>query len=212
MRAREYGFAGAMWPWESAFTGCDCVPEIDPEGRYEQHIVGDITVAFRQYWYATGNRTWLQTVAKPVIDASCTFFQCRATPVPVKDAHSVSAPPSLSTQPLGPQCSPKPVAGNYTLLEVMPPDESAGIVNSSACVIARVGAGELWLPYFRLPWLTIVTPRVQVHQRRDVCGIIILCGSSTCTERYRAQCRGVESHGFAAVPACFHEPVCWWAR
>ena len=110
-----------MWPWESAFTGCDCVPTPDPEGRYEQHITGDIVVAFRQYWYATMNVTWLQQVAKPVIDESCTFFECRATIAP-----EYGVPQSKTG------CGAKRDFGNYTMLFVQPPDESAGVINSSA--------------------------------------------------------------------------------
>lgn len=194
LRGTQYGFAGAMWPWESAFTGCDCVPEGDPEGRYEQHITGDIVVAFRQYWYvhfpptrylalpaaatrrhcacvvcvlvacpltcvclcrcplsdpthkryATGNRTWLESTALPVVDPSCTFFQCRASIAPehasIAEAALAALPEDermawLSSSSLGPHCGTKAPAGNYTMLNVQPPDESAGVVNSSACVV-----------------------------------------------------------------------------
>ena len=69
-------------------------------------------------------------MAKPVIDASCRFFECRAT---IADTFGQPANGEEGGGPIMPHgCGHKADEGNYTMLYVQPPDESAGIVNSSA--------------------------------------------------------------------------------
>jgi len=102
--------SGAQWPWESGTTGAP-VAAYANEDMFEQHITGDIALAFRAYWYATRDDAWLGRTAWPVLAGSCDFFAGRATPVPNATAAE---------------------AKNLTLLHVIGPDERAHIVDSNA--------------------------------------------------------------------------------
>ena len=106
--------SGAQWPWESGASGAPVSPWHSAD-LYEQHITGDIAIAFRSYWYATRDVPWLREQAWPVLAGSCDFFAGRATPVPA------------------PVPTPVPNAtANLTLLGVIGPDEKAGRVDSNA--------------------------------------------------------------------------------
>ncbi|XP_053923592.1 protein-glucosylgalactosylhydroxylysine glucosidase isoform X2 [Cuculus canorus] len=50
--AREQGYQGAKFPWESAATGREVCPE-EIYGAQEIHINGDISMAFEQYYFTT---------------------------------------------------------------------------------------------------------------------------------------------------------------
>lgn len=50
--AEAHGFDGLMFPWESAFTGAEVDPA--PGTTTEEHLQGDIALAFKQYYEATG--------------------------------------------------------------------------------------------------------------------------------------------------------------
>jgi len=80
-RARAHGFQGAMFPWES-----------DPENGSEQtphsaavladteiHVNADVAIAQWQYYQATRDRGWLQTMGWPVIREVARFWTSRAT-------------------------------------------------------------------------------------------------------------------------------------
>ena len=99
-----FGLLGAMFPWESAFTGSEVCPgEIYSD--YEQHISGDIAFAVKQYWWATQDRGWLNNDAAPLIYATAEFWAGRAVYNSTLDA--------------------------YVIYDVMPPDEDAEVVNNS---------------------------------------------------------------------------------
>lgn len=96
---------GAMFPWESALTGSEVCPgEIYSD--YEQHIIGDIAFAIKQFWMASGDQQWLEHQAFPVIRATAEFWASRAVYNDSKKA--------------------------YVIYDVMPPDEDAEVVNNSA--------------------------------------------------------------------------------
>jgi len=80
-RARQHGFAGAMFPWES-----------DPENGSEQtphsavvladteiHVNADVAIAQWQYYLATQDRAWLRAQGWPVIREVARFWASRAT-------------------------------------------------------------------------------------------------------------------------------------
>jgi trehalose/maltose hydrolase-like predicted phosphorylase len=80
-RARQHGFEGAMFPWES-----------DPENGSEQtprsavvladteiHVNADVALAQWQYYLATLDREWLRTQGWPVIREVARFWASRAT-------------------------------------------------------------------------------------------------------------------------------------
>jgi hypothetical protein len=80
-RARQHGFDGAMFPWES-----------DPENGSEQtphsavvlanteiHVNADIAIAQWQYYLATRDREWLRAHGWPVIREVARFWTSRTT-------------------------------------------------------------------------------------------------------------------------------------
>jgi protein-glucosylgalactosylhydroxylysine glucosidase len=80
-RARERGFQGAMFPWES-----------DPENGTEQtpysahvlaeselHVTAEVAIAQWQYYLATQDREWLRAHGWPVIRDVARFWASRAT-------------------------------------------------------------------------------------------------------------------------------------
>ncbi|HEX5192494.1 MAG TPA: glycosyl hydrolase family 65 protein [Solirubrobacteraceae bacterium] len=80
--ARQTGWKGARFPWESALDGTEQIPpppSINSEGLYEQHITADIALAQWQYWLATHNRSWLAGRGWPVLSGAAAFWASRAT-------------------------------------------------------------------------------------------------------------------------------------
>jgi trehalose/maltose hydrolase-like predicted phosphorylase len=80
--ARETGFAGARYPWESALDGTEQIPgpvSVNSEGLYEQHITADIALAQWQYYLATGDKTWLAQQGWPVLSQAAAFWASRVT-------------------------------------------------------------------------------------------------------------------------------------
>jgi trehalose/maltose hydrolase-like predicted phosphorylase len=73
---------------------------------YEQHITGDVAMAFRQQYYLSRNVSWLSNHAWPVIRGAAEFWASRF----VRDTGS----------------------GNYTIKAVTGPDESSGKVDDEA--------------------------------------------------------------------------------
>lgn len=78
LKAARNGYAGAMFPWESADTGEETCPQYVPDprtgepvrvwtGELEQHISADVVYAARQYVKLTGDREfqerWLHELA-----------------------------------------------------------------------------------------------------------------------------------------------------
>jgi protein-glucosylgalactosylhydroxylysine glucosidase len=106
-RASDLSFDGTMFPWESAYTGIDCTPTGNPEGRYEQHINGDIAMAVRSYYYATGDSTWMSNHAWALVSGVADFWASRVRPVHTNGTFY------------------------YAIDQVQPPDESAEVVNNS---------------------------------------------------------------------------------
>eukprot|EP01116_Phalansterium_solitarium_P016178 TRINITY_DN3701_c0_g1_i1.p1 TRINITY_DN3701_c0_g1~~TRINITY_DN3701_c0_g1_i1.p1 ORF type:complete len:702 (-),score=253.28 TRINITY_DN3701_c0_g1_i1:809-2914(-) len=103
-KAKSYNppYAGAMFPWESAFTGEEVCPSWAATGTYEQHISGDIAFATQNYWYVTRNVTWLRDVGFPLLEGIATFWASRV----------------------------QYLNGNYSINNVIPPDEYAQGDNS----------------------------------------------------------------------------------
>jgi hypothetical protein len=64
-----------MFPWESAFSGLEVCPLFAETGQLEQHISGDISMAVKNYWYMTGNLTWLEKVGFPLASVSAFLLQ-----------------------------------------------------------------------------------------------------------------------------------------
>lgn len=122
--ANMKGFDGAMFPWESAYTGLEVCP-LAQYSDYEQHITGDIALAFQQYIMMTRDKHFLDDEgAADVITDIASFWMSRMTYSPAED--------------------------HYEINDVMPPDEYHYPVNNSVYTnsVAKI---SLLLPKYALP-------------------------------------------------------------
>lgn len=78
-RAMNYGYDGAMFPWESDDTGEEATPPFALTGPFEHHISADIAIAFWNYFRVTKNRKWLQEKGFPVMRQIADFWVSRVT-------------------------------------------------------------------------------------------------------------------------------------
>lgn len=157
-RAKQYGVDGATFPWTSTQTGfgttlepmnstCHGVDECTGLGWQEQHINGDVAMAFRLHWHTTGNLTFLRE-SWPLINATAAFWASRFV-------HHAGS-------------------GNWTVLGVVGPDEPSGVQDSEVytnaiaaqtILFASDAAAELelsplpsqWLAKARAPYLPLST-------------------------------------------------------
>ncbi len=129
-KAKSYGpvldYEGLMYPWESAFTGDEVCPSTAATGLYEQHISGDISFAFQQYWHLKKDVEWLKTGSSFPTDFS----------VPL--AHIIVAWPVIygvaffwETRVMFDR-----TLNQYVINGVIPPDEDAGQVNNSGSLLS----------------------------------------------------------------------------
>lgn len=77
-KASNYGYRGAMFPWESDDTGEEATPSWALTGTFEHHITADVGIAFWNYYRATGDKTWLKQKGYPVIKEVADFWVSRA--------------------------------------------------------------------------------------------------------------------------------------
>jgi len=86
-KARQAGFRGAMYPWESADTGEETTPRavIAPSGEVisvlngniEVHITADIAYAVWQYWQATGDDNFFADFGAEIMLETARFWASR---------------------------------------------------------------------------------------------------------------------------------------
>ncbi|MEJ2208263.1 MAG: beta-phosphoglucomutase [Anaerolineae bacterium] len=85
-KAKQRGYEGAMFAWESARTGDEVTPTFVPgpqgdelvriwTGDKEYHITADVAYAMWQYWQATGDDAWMANVGAPVILETAVFWE-----------------------------------------------------------------------------------------------------------------------------------------
>ncbi len=60
-------WAGAMFPWESAFSGQETCPTWAATGLREDHISADISFAVWQYWLMQKDQQWLKDVGYEIL-------------------------------------------------------------------------------------------------------------------------------------------------
>jgi kojibiose phosphorylase len=81
-KARENGYEGAMFAWESAATGDETTPRLVPgpegnliriwTGDIQYHISADVAYGVVQYWRATGDDAFMRDYgAEIVLDTAC---------------------------------------------------------------------------------------------------------------------------------------------
>jgi protein-glucosylgalactosylhydroxylysine glucosidase len=80
-RARQHGFDGAMYPWESdPEDGTDQTPHSAVVlADSEIHVNADVAIAQWQYYQATQDRDWLKDHGWPVLREVAKFWASRAT-------------------------------------------------------------------------------------------------------------------------------------
>ena len=88
-KAKQEGFRGAMYPWESADTGEETTPRavIAPNGEVisvlngdmEIHITADIAYATWQYWQATSDDDFFEKFGAEVMLETARFWASRGT-------------------------------------------------------------------------------------------------------------------------------------
>jgi kojibiose phosphorylase len=87
-RARNLGYRGALFAWESADDGEDCTPRVAvaPDGRVvpiltglqEHHISADVGWAVWQYWEATRDEEFLLHYGAEILVETARFWASRA--------------------------------------------------------------------------------------------------------------------------------------
>ena len=78
-KARNFGYKGAMFPWESDDTGEEATPVWALTGTFEQHITADVGIAFFNYYKVTQDKNWLEKTGYPMLKAVADFWVSRTT-------------------------------------------------------------------------------------------------------------------------------------
>ena len=86
-KAKQNGFKGAMYAWESAGTGDEVTPTwvVGPGGELiriwcgdiEQHITADIAYGIKQYWQVTGDDPFMQHFGAEIVLSAAQFYASR---------------------------------------------------------------------------------------------------------------------------------------
>jgi kojibiose phosphorylase len=96
-KARDNGYKGALYAWESADTGNEVTPRrvTGPDGRevsiltgeQEHHVSADIAYAVWQYWRATGDDAFIAAAGTEILVETARFWESRVQPGPDGRAH-----------------------------------------------------------------------------------------------------------------------------
>lgn len=78
-RAANYGYQGAMFPWESDDTGEEATPPFALTGPFEHHITADIGIAFWNFYRVTKDKKWLVEKGYPLMQEVADFWVSRVT-------------------------------------------------------------------------------------------------------------------------------------
>lgn len=76
-KAYMHGYRGAMFPWQTSYTGQE---ETTPNNMYpstEIHITGDVAIACWQYYCLTQDKDWLAEKGWPILKNSADFWTSR---------------------------------------------------------------------------------------------------------------------------------------
>ncbi len=90
-RAREHGYRGAMYPWESdPQKGTEQIPySAHLLSDTENHVNSEVAIAQWQYYLATGDRNWLRAHGWPVIRAVARFWASRVVYDPQRQRYDI---------------------------------------------------------------------------------------------------------------------------
>lgn len=78
-KAVNFGYQGAMFPWESDETGEEATPAWALTGTFEHHITADIAIAFWNYYKVTKDEKWLKQNGYPMLKEIADFWVSRST-------------------------------------------------------------------------------------------------------------------------------------
>lgn len=75
--ARNHGYKGAMFPWESASEGHEVTPVWALTGPFQQHVTGCVGWAFWKYYQVTHDQQWLRERGYPMLKEVADFWVSR---------------------------------------------------------------------------------------------------------------------------------------
>ncbi len=154
-KARENGYEGAWFAWESADSGEEVTPTWVPDfkdkkklarvwtGDLAIHISADVAYAAHQYWRVTGDDDWFRERGAELILETARFFGARA--------------------------EWNPARGRYEYNDVIGPDEYHDHVNNNAYT-NRLAQWNLETAFSVLDWLKQHGPQklAELTQRLDL--------------------------------------------
>jgi len=70
-------YSGAMFPWESAFSGAETCPPWADTGQLEQHITGDVAFAAKQFYAMSQDDAWLGSGGFALASGAADFWLSR---------------------------------------------------------------------------------------------------------------------------------------
>eukprot|EP00826_Nyctotherus_ovalis_P061769 TRINITY_DN8827_c0_g1_i2.p1 TRINITY_DN8827_c0_g1~~TRINITY_DN8827_c0_g1_i2.p1 ORF type:complete len:354 (+),score=48.42 TRINITY_DN8827_c0_g1_i2:495-1556(+) len=76
-KAADNKYLGAMWPWESSYSGDEMTPRFAKTGQMEHHISGDIVFAARQYDYLHRNAEVRKNLLCPLAIETAIYWASR---------------------------------------------------------------------------------------------------------------------------------------
>lgn len=81
-KAINFGFKGAMFPWESDDTGEEATPAWALTGTFEHHITADVAIAFWNYYRVVQDKKWLTERGYPMLKEIADYWVSRVTKNP----------------------------------------------------------------------------------------------------------------------------------
>ncbi len=76
-KAINFGYKGAMFPWESDDTGEESTPAWALTGTFEHHITADVGIAFWNYYRVTKDMDWLKEKGYPMLKEVADYWASR---------------------------------------------------------------------------------------------------------------------------------------
>lgn len=87
--AFDHGYDGAMFPWESDWSGFESTPTFALTGPLEHHITADVANAAWTYFCATADTAWLRTEGFPLMSQCADFWVSRSMFSPADSAYHI---------------------------------------------------------------------------------------------------------------------------
>lgn len=78
-KAINFGYKGAMFPWESDDTGEEATPAWALTGTFEHHITADVAIAFWNYYLVTKDKSWLKERGYPMLKEVADYWVSRVS-------------------------------------------------------------------------------------------------------------------------------------